>query len=62
MRKLGRLHTVAKSALKLYTYDELRLKSNLEDHDIEEHEEDASSIPSFVLSADILPLKEGFGQ
>ncbi len=34
----------------------------MEDDDVDEHEENACSIPSLVVSADILPLKEGFGK
>ena len=36
-------------------------ETNLEDDDVDEHEEDASGVTGLVVCADVLPLKKGFG-
>ncbi len=61
MQNLGHRRTVVRSAFLSFP-SAVREETNLEDHDVDEHEENTSSIASLVISADVLPLKEGFGQ
>ena len=61
MQRLEHLRTVLMSAF-VSCPGVMRLDTNLEDDDVDEHEENTSGIPNLVVGAYILPLKESFGK